>query len=151
MSDTFGGERPLPPSQLSSPLLRSHGHAMAEHCSRLCYETWPELVERFGARGRHHIVQDAYWHLEHLDAAATAGEPAIFAEYADWLVGLLEARAIGREQVAGAFGFLAEALEVAECPADREPHRVELLAVLRANSGRILATTGAASAPKVSA
>lgn len=151
MSDTFGGERPLPPTQLSSPLLRSHGRAMADHCFRRCYETWPEMDQRFGARGRHHIIQDAYWHLEHLDAAAMAGEPAIFAEYADWLVGLLEARGIGREQVAGAFGFLAEALGAAECPADREAHRAELLAMLRDNRGRILAATKAASAPEVSA
>lgn len=148
MSDTLGGERPLLPSLLRSPWLRAHGRTLSEHCFRRCYETWPELDERYGARGRHYVAQDVYWHLEHLDAAVAAGEPRIFAEYADWLTGMLEARGIGREQVAGVFGFLAEAMEAEECPAARETHRAELLAVLRTNRDRLLAATPAASGPE---
>src|SRR5689334_6955256 len=108
MGNLIGGEKPLSPSNLCSPTLRRHGRAAAQHCFHRCYETWPWLDERFGARGRQHVAEDAYWHLEHLDAALEADEPRIFADYADWIAGLLEARGIGREQVSGAFGFLAE-------------------------------------------
>ena len=52
MGDLIGGERPLPPSKLRSPTLRKHGRAVAAHCVRRCYESWPWLDERFGARGR---------------------------------------------------------------------------------------------------
>ncbi|MCA1684864.1 MAG: hypothetical protein LC745_02535 [Planctomycetia bacterium] len=141
--DTIGGERPLPPSRISSPLLRRHGHSVAAYCVRRCYETWPELDERYGARGRQHAIRDGFWHLEHLDAAASSGEPRIFAEYADWLAGLLEARGIGREQVAGAFGFLAEAIETVAWPSSREAHRAELVAILRENQARVLTPAGA--------
>src|SRR5690349_9199480 len=116
MGDLIGGERPLHPSRLRSPTLRAVGRQAAAHCVRRCYEVWPDLSERYGARGRQHAGANALWHLEHLDAAIAAGEPGIFADYADWLTGLLEARGVGRDQVAGAFGFLAEALEAADRP-----------------------------------
>jgi hypothetical protein len=138
MSDLIGGEQPLPPSKLRSRTLRRHGRKAAAHCVRRCYETWPWLHERYGARGRQHVAADAFWHLEHLDAAVAAGEPRVFADYAGWLAGLLEARGIGRDQVAGAFGFLAEALEGAACPASQEAHRQALIAILRDNQAFVL-------------
>lgn len=139
MTDQIGGEHPMSPAKLRSPLLRRHGRAVAASCFRRCYETWPELDARFGERGRQHTAEDNFWHLEHLDAAVAAGDPRIFADYADWLAALLEARGIGREQVAGAFGFLAEAIEGAECPASQERHRAALVAILRENQARVLA------------
>lgn len=111
---------------------------MAAECYRRCYEAWPDLETRYGTRGRQFVAEDALWHLEHLDAAVEAGEPSVFAEYADWLTGLLGARGIRPEQVAGVFGFLAEALEALACPNSREHHRRALVAVLRENQARIL-------------
>ena len=69
MADTIGGASPLPPEKLRSPVLRAHGREVAAHCFRRCYETWPGLNARYGARGREHVARDAFWHLEHLDAA----------------------------------------------------------------------------------
>src|SRR3954465_15177579 len=139
MPDLIGGERPRLPSQLTSPVLRRHGRVAVAHCFRRCYETWPELNARYGERGRQFIAQDALWHLEHLDAAVEIADPAIFAQYADWVTGLLQARGVGAEQVAGAFGFLAEALAAVDCPAGQQAHRDELIALLRDNQVRILA------------
>jgi hypothetical protein len=149
MSDLIGGESPLSCSRLRSRFLRAHGRDLAAYCFRRCYETWPELDERFGARGRQHAAQDNLWHLEHLDSAVAACEPRIFADYTDWLVGLLEARGIGREQVAGVFGFLAEGIELAECPPAREKDKQELVSILRDNQSRILgpASTDAPGGP----
>src|SRR3954468_732601 len=98
MGDMIGGEAPLPPSKLRSPFLRAHGRAAASRCVRRCYETWPELSRQYGERGRQHAARDAAWHLEHLDEAVAVGEARIFADYADWLAGLLRARGIGNEQ-----------------------------------------------------
>ena len=135
--DLIGGERPRRPSQLRSPLLRKYGRDVAAYCFRRCYETWPGLVERFGEKGRQHAARDAFWHLEHLDEAVAAGEPGIFADYADWLAGVLESRGIGRAQLAGAFGFMAEALEGVACPPNGEGHRGELVGILRENEARL--------------
>src|SRR4051794_8209849 len=99
MPEISDGERPMPPSQLGSPILRRQGRRAAAHCLRRCYETWPDLDAQYGARGRQFVAEDAFWHLEHLDAAVGAGAPAAFAEYADWLTGLLSARGVGPEQV----------------------------------------------------
>ena len=90
------------------------------------------------ALGRQHTAQDAFWHLEHLDAAVAVGSRRIFAEYADWLADLLEARGIGREQVTGIFGFLAEGIERADCPPNQEEHRQKLISYLRDIQARML-------------
>ncbi|HEX8202341.1 MAG TPA: hypothetical protein VF590_17820 [Isosphaeraceae bacterium] len=137
MAETsHGGEKPLPPSRLRSPLLRAHGAAVARYCFRKCYETWPELEARYGPRGRHFVAQDNYWHLEHLDTAAELHAPEIFEDYADWLVGLLRARGVEGEQLAGTFGFLAEGLAGIACKPQQEEHRGELIALLRAGQAR---------------
>jgi hypothetical protein len=136
MDDHDNGTHPLPPSKLQSPVLRKHGKAVAKYCFEQCYATWPELDARYGERGRQYTAEDIFWHLEHLDEAVSAGEPALFACYADWLVGLLVARGLEQVHIAGAFGFLAEALAGVECTARQEGHRRELIAVLRSNQAR---------------
>ena len=130
--------RPKPVSQLKSPLLRAHGDTVARHCYERCYRTWPELEARYGERGRSFVAEDGLWHLEHLDAAVAVQIPQLFEDYAAWLVGLLVARGVGREQVAGAFKFLAEGLERVECPEELQEHRRELVALLLDTAARIL-------------
>ena len=130
--------RPLRPYQLKSPVLRAHGLAVARRCFDRIYETWPELDERYGERGRHHTSEDNFWHLEHLDAAAELGDPSLFERYADWLVGLLVARGLDRAHIAGAFGFLADELAGVECPDRHEDHRQGLITILRSNQARVL-------------
>ena len=101
MADLIGGERPLAPGKLRSSVLWAHGRgAAAVLASGNVAETWPELADRYGERGRRRAARDACWHLEHLDDAVAAGDPRLFADYADWLAGLLEARGVGRQQVA---------------------------------------------------
>jgi len=139
MGDLIGGESPLPPSRLRSRLLRRLGRVAAAYCVTKCYETWPELGPRYGLRGRQHLTRDAAWHLEHLDEAVDLGEPRLFDDYADWLTALLQARGIGPEQVAGAFGFLADAFEAAECPPKLEAERAVVVAILRDNQLRLTA------------
>jgi hypothetical protein len=130
---------PRCPSQLRSPILRNHGHELARYCFERCYETWPELDERYGERGRRHTAQDNYWHLDYLDSAVDATCPEIFSDYTDWLVGLLTFRGLDRAHVAGVYGFLSDALARLECPPRHEGHRRLLIAILHENRDRILA------------
>ena len=139
---------PRRPYQLESPVLRRHGLAVARYCFEKCYETWPELDRQFGERGRHHTAEDNFWHLDYLDSAIAAGVPETFVEYTDWLVGLLTARGLTREQIAGAYEFLAEALERAGCPSSQHDHRRALVDLLR--RGRDRARVPAPQAPGTS-
>jgi hypothetical protein len=129
---------PRRPYQLENPLLRRHGLSIARYACDRCERAWPELEARYGERGRHHMAEDHFWHLDYLDSAAAAGEPAVFAEYTDWLVGLLTARGLERRHIAGTYEFLAEAIERVECPLKSEENRRTLLALLRENRARIL-------------
>lgn len=130
---------PRRPYQLESPVLRRHGLAVAQYCFEKCYATWPELDEQYGERGRHHTAEDSFWHLDYLDSAVAADVPEVFDEYTDWLIGLLTARGMMRAHVAGAYGFLAEALERADCSPAQEDHRRTLVGMLRRGRDRALA------------
>jgi predicted DNA-binding transcriptional regulator YafY len=114
-------------------VLRAHARAVAAYRFDRIYATWPELGERFGPRGHDYTAMDNFWHLEHLDEVMAAGDAGLFDAYTDWLVGLLLPRGLEREHIAGAYGFLAEGLAAAACPASREAHRRELIALLRSN------------------
>lgn len=138
-----GGTRPKPPSELRSPVLREHGAAAAEASLRRIYETWPELAGRYGERGRSLTAEDNHWHLNFLDVAVEMSYPPHFERYADWLVAFLGPRGLGRHHVAGAFGFLADALEAAEVGPGQEEHRGRLVGQLRATAARIVGEGGA--------
>jgi hypothetical protein len=138
MVATDDGSHPRPPSRLHSPVLRRHARRVAADCFERIYATWPELDERYGERGRQYTAEDNFWHLDYLDEAVAAKQPEIFADYADWLTGLMLARGLVREHIAGAFGFLAEAIEQAECAPSRSEHRRELVNLLRGNQARVL-------------
>ena len=66
-----GGTRPRPYGLLRSPLLRAHGAALAEASFRRNYDTWPELFEQYGERGRQYTAEDNAWHLDFLDASVS--------------------------------------------------------------------------------
>lgn len=151
-----GGSRPKPPGELRNPLLRRHGAAVAEASLARIYETWPEFRERYGERGRQLTAEDNHWHLNFLDAALALGDPSHFHRYAEWLVRFLGPRGLTHEHIAGAFGFLADGLDGADCPSDLEAHRRLMVDLLREAAWRVLANrvppaTGPAPAPAPSA
>src|SRR5215210_6726079 len=124
---SHGGTRPRPPEELRSPLLRAQGAAVAASCLRRIDEAWPDLAARYGERGRQLTAEDNLWHLNFLDAAVALGDDAHFERYADWLVRFLGPRGLDPHHVAGAFGFLAEALAQADCPPELQEHRRDLI------------------------
>ncbi len=110
---------------------------MATHAYRRIYETWPEMDEQYGVRGRHFTAEDNVWHLNYLDMALALNDPSRFDSYADWLVDFLRPRGMEVGHVAGAFAFLAEALRGVVVAAEEEPSRERLLGLLDANTRRL--------------
>lgn len=133
-----GGTKPKTPSELRSPVLRRVGAGVAEACAERLYATWPGLVERYGERGRRFTAEDNLWHLNFLDVAVTLDDPGHFERYANWLVRFLGPRGLTPDHIAGAFGFLADGLADAECPAAHEAHRQSLVDLLRLTSEHVL-------------
>ncbi len=132
-----GGSRPKPPGELRSPVLRRYGQAAAEASSTRIYQTWPELADLYGERGRRLAAEDNYWHLSFLDASFAVGDAGHFERYADWLLRFLTARGLVAEHIAGAFGFLADALEAAQVEAELQNHRQDLVNRLRQSASRL--------------
>src|ERR1700677_1043414 len=97
-----GGTRPKPPTELRSPVLRAFGEVIAKACVGRIYATWPDLLDRYGERGRQFTAEDNIWHLNFLDAAIALGDPEYFCRYATWLVEFFAPRGLGPEHVAGA-------------------------------------------------
>ena len=82
-SREHGGTRPNPPSELRSPVLRAFGGAIAEACVSRIYATWPDLLDRYGERGREFTTEDNFWHLNFLDAAVALDDPRAFPSVCD--------------------------------------------------------------------
>ena len=79
--------------------LTDQREALARAVTDALYAEMPELMERYGERGRKKCLQDMRYNLEHLEPAVELGEPGIFARYTLWLNDLLVARGVPTEEV----------------------------------------------------
>jgi hypothetical protein len=59
----------------------------------------PELLERYGERGRDKCLQDMRYNIEHLIPAVEMGDASMFTRYVEWLDGLLRARNVPTSDV----------------------------------------------------
>lgn len=83
---------------------------LARAITEALYREKPELLARYGAAGREKCLQDMRYNLEHLAPAVALGQPGMFAGYARWLVGLLEARGIPSGDVARSLDLTRQVL-----------------------------------------
>ena len=125
-----GGTRPKPPTELRSPVLRAFGGAIAEACVRRIYATWPDLLDRYGERGRQLTAEDNFWHLNFLDAAVSLGEPERFRRYATWLVEFFAPRGLGPRACRRGLRVPRRGAGRRGCPPEQEGHRRELIEIL---------------------
>lgn len=90
--------RPSAASRAAWGLLADR-EALAREITDALYAERPELLGKYGERGREKCLQDMCYNLEHLAPAVELAEPALFAGYARWLNDLLLARGIPTDEV----------------------------------------------------
>jgi MerR family transcriptional regulator, light-induced transcriptional regulator len=90
--------------------LRFAKATLAEAVTEQFFQRHPDWQERYGDRGRQRGIEDAAFHLDFLAGAIECGEPAAFARYAHWTVGVLQARGIAPHFVAENLEQLSTAL-----------------------------------------
>lgn len=81
---------------------------LAREITAMLYAERPELMERYGERGREKCLQDMRYNLEHLAPAVALGEPLLFSRYVEWLRDMLGARGIPTDEVRRTLELTAE-------------------------------------------
>ncbi|UEX77277.1 cobalamin B12-binding domain-containing protein [Spiribacter halobius] len=76
------------------------------------YARRPELLERYGERGRELYLRDNAYHLSFLAEAVASGEPALFVDYVAWAKSMLLAHGVLVEDLVHNLRLLREALAV---------------------------------------
>ncbi len=66
--------------------------AIARAVTQALYAEYPELIERYGERGREKTLQDMHYNIEHLIPAVDLDDPQMFAKYVQWLDSVLRSR-----------------------------------------------------------
>ena len=84
---------------------------LARAITEALYRERPELTARYGAAGREKCLQDMRYNLEHLAPAVALDQPSMFAGYARWLIGMLEARGIPGDEVARSLALTRAAID----------------------------------------
>ena len=135
LPDVQGGTHPPAPETYRSPVLRAHGEAIAQQTTRLFYATWPELLARYGERGRQFSYQDNYWHLSTLDAAMRLDSPAMWSEYLQWCRTFFASRGMGDDIVCANFVFFERLVRALALPPEEEAERERILGYLAAAIG----------------
>lgn len=77
---------PAPRLDLADPADRQ---SLAQEAVARQYAADPSLDARYGARGRGKCLEDAAYHLAHLEEAVASGAPQLFLAYTDWVRSLL--------------------------------------------------------------
>lgn len=74
-------------------ILRERAQAAAAITAAM-YQELPELLNRYGQRGRERCLEDMHFNLEHLAAAVALDAPEVFVNYVRWADDLLRARQV---------------------------------------------------------
>jgi methanogenic corrinoid protein MtbC1 len=93
-----------------SQALDTHRGALAAAVTERQFDLRPDLLARYGERGRHHCHKDAEYHLSYLADSIASDSPALFADYIDWAQVMLSARGIPAGDLAGNLEILGEIL-----------------------------------------
>jgi hypothetical protein len=75
------------------------------------YIAYPELIERFGERGKEKCEEDNGHHFKNLETAFAVNEPKIFLDYAHWLNNVLTSRGMKTEHIIDNFERIHSKIE----------------------------------------
>jgi methanogenic corrinoid protein MtbC1 len=93
-----------------SQALDARRGALAAAVTERQFEVRPDLLARYGERGRHHCHKDAEYHLSYLADSIASASPSLFADYVDWAQVMLSARGIPAGDLASNLEVLCEVL-----------------------------------------
>ena len=85
--------------QRASESLLHHEQDLARTITDRVFAARPELLAKYGERGRAHCLQDMRYNLQHLAGAVELGAPELFAGYVRWLEHLLRVRNVPAEDI----------------------------------------------------
>lgn len=83
------------------------------------YLAYPELMERFGERGKEKCKEDNGHHFKNLETAFSVNEPKIFLDYSHWLNNVLTSRGMKTEHIIDNFERIYSKIE-GQLSAERE-------------------------------
>jgi methanogenic corrinoid protein MtbC1 len=95
------------------------------------YTRFPDMLRRFGERGRLACKEDLRFHLSFLDGALAVGEARMLTDYVRWLASVLESRSIPKASLEASLTALAEFF-VQNLPIDQARPVQDLLQASRA-------------------
>jgi methanogenic corrinoid protein MtbC1 len=81
-------------------LLADKAAAITEEVIATDYARRPELLTRYGERGRAYYRRDNLFHMSFLVEAMRSGEPALFTDYIAWAKPMLATRGVPAEELA---------------------------------------------------
>lgn len=87
------------------------GDSITEEVVATDYASRPELLERYGERGRPFYVRDTRYHLAFLAEAIAGGDPELFVDYVAWARSMLSAHGVHVEDLARNLELLKAAIE----------------------------------------
>ncbi len=91
--------------------LEENKHSLARTMTDLHFENHPELVEKYGKKGKEKCYEDAIYHINYLSQAIRVDSPKIFNSYLDWARTMLKERGIGVNDLIDSMKFLKEAVD----------------------------------------
>ena len=101
-------------------LLLVDREALAREVTDALYAESPDLLARYGERGREKCLQDMRYNIEHLTPAVELGDASMFAGYVEWLDALLRARNVPTRDVVRCLELLGDRCAIRYPRADAE-------------------------------
>lgn len=81
---------------------------LAQRIAQRHFQKHPELLTRYGSKGRESCVQDGAYHLQYLEQALRVDSEQLFADYVRWAKIMLEARDVPLEDLRSNLQTVAE-------------------------------------------
>lgn len=75
------------------------------------YKDMPELLDKFGERGKKKCLEDNYHHIKHLESARSLKTDGFFVDYALWLNNLLTTRGMKTSHIIDNFDRLEDEIK----------------------------------------
>lgn len=99
---------------------------MAHKATDVIYEREPELLERYGEKGKLKCLEDNEHHLKQLITATELGQSKFFTDYALWLSGILVRHGMSTKHLIDNFIILQELLPLDSKESETNRHYLEL-------------------------